>query len=69
MRIIVLELTGKHDNIRLGHLRLLSLFLSKRALVWLQSMNCIPILTFARPFFACGVCGIGKGRRAKKGLA
>ena len=29
MRVIVLELTGKHENIRLGHLQLLSLFVGQ----------------------------------------
>ena len=31
-----------------------SWFLTTRSLVWLQQINCIPMLTFARPFFTCG---------------
>ena len=54
------------QNIRLGHLQLLSLFVSQARTRMASVNEYCPSLD---PFFACGVWGIGKGRRAKKGLA
>ena len=56
MHIVVLELTGKHENIRLGHLQLLFLFL-RQARTCMASVNEL-----------YSVWGVDNGHQAKKGV-